>query len=118
VKREVEAHVAGIAAADSYLAEHPPRIEGFLDADRAEVPPDHPILPAIGASAEAVGLPSAFVGFGALSDLGIPTNAGTPTRNFGPGDPTLADQPNERIPLAELVACAKVLATTLRNWCT
>ncbi len=118
VKREVEAHLARVCAADPYLAAHPARIAWTLDADCAEVPTDHPFIGAMQDALTAAGHTPRLWGLGAHSDMGLPTDMGqTPTIMFGPGDPTQAHQPNEMVPLADLVATTTVMALAIRRWC-
>jgi acetylornithine deacetylase len=118
VKREVEAHVARVCAADPYLAAHPARIEWILDADCAEVPADHPFLGTMADALTAAGRAPRFWGLGAHSDMGLPTDMGqTPTIMLGPGDPTQAHQPNESVPLADLIETTTIMALGIRRWC-
>jgi acetylornithine deacetylase len=66
----------------------------------------------------AAGLSPKLTGTGAHTDMGIPTELGrTPTLNFGPGDPTQAHQPNERVSIEDLVACTRGIALTIARWC-
>ena len=103
VKKEVEEHLRKISQVDPWLAAHPPRMEWILDADCAEVAIDHPIIRTFRDASQAVGHPLELWGMGAHTDMGIPTElAGTPTVNFGPGDPSQAYQPNESVTLDEL----------------
>ena len=119
VKREVEAHVAYICQADPYLRKRPARLEWILDADCAEVPADHPFVTAFQAAATAAKLSPALSGFGAHSDIGLPSGLGrTPTVNFGPGDPAQAHQPNERVSVQDLVDCTKAIALAIHRWCS
>lgn len=117
VKREIEAHVAAVCQADPYLKEHPARVEWILDADCAEVPADHPFVESFQGAVAAARLDPALSGFGAHSDIGLPTGLGnTPTVNFGPGDPAQSHQPNERVSIEDLVACTKAIALTVYDW--
>jgi acetylornithine deacetylase len=118
VKREVEAHIAAVCQADPYLRAHPARVEWFLDADCAEVKPDHPFVTAMQEAVGAAGLSTRLSGIGAHTDMGLPNELGrTPTVNFGPGDPTQAHQPNERVSVEDLVACTRGIALTIARWC-
>jgi len=118
VKHEVEEHLHFICQADPYLRAHPVRLEWILDADCAEIPADNPFLAAFGEAVEQAGLSSQLSGFGAHSDIGLPTGLGqTPTINFGPGDPAQAHQPNERVGIGDLLDCTRALALALYKWC-
>ncbi|HEX3444268.1 MAG TPA: ArgE/DapE family deacylase [Chthoniobacterales bacterium] len=118
VKREVEAYLAKLAQVDPWLAQHPPRVEWILDADCAEVKPDHPIIDTFAKACTETSHPFQLWGMGAHTDMGIPTDlAKTPTINFGPGDPSQAHQPNEHVLIDDLVTCTKVIALVVARWC-
>ena len=119
VKREVEKHLAALAQVDPWLTRCPPRVEWILDADCAEVKPDHPIMEAFVAACASASHPFQLWGIGAHTDMGIPTElAKTPTVNFGPGDPSQAHQPNENVSIDDLVTCTKVIALVAARWCS
>jgi acetylornithine deacetylase len=119
VKREVEAYMARLAQVDPWLAQHPPRLEWILDADCAEVQPDHPIVDTFAKACTEACHPFRLWGIGAHTDMGIPTDlAKTPTINFGPGDPSQAHQPNEHVSIDDLVTCTKVIALVVARWCS
>jgi len=118
VKREVESLVATISRVDPWLAEHPPRVEWILDADCAEVEPDHAIISTFAEACRTASHPFQLWGIGAHTDMGIPTDlTKTPTINFGPGDPSQAHQPNEHVSIDDLVTCTKVIALAIAHWC-
>lgn len=118
VKREIEDHVLNICQADPYLREHPARVEWILDADCAEIPADSPFVGVFRGAVERANLSPVLSGFGAHSDIGLPTSLGkTPTVNFGPGDPAQAHQPNERVSVRDLVDCTKAIALAIEHWC-
>jgi acetylornithine deacetylase len=118
VKAEVEEHVLQVCKADPYLRRHPARVEWILDADCAEVPADHPFVHAFQAAVTDARLSPVLSGFGAHSDIGLPTGLGhTPTVNFGPGDPAQSHQPNEKVTIRDLVDCTTAIALTIERWC-
>ncbi len=118
VKREIEEHVSNICQADPYLRQHPARVEWILDADCAEIPADNPFVEIFQGAVETANLSPVLSGFGAHSDIGLPTGLGnTPTVNFGPGDPAQAHQPNERVSVRDLVDCTKAIALAVERWC-
>lgn len=118
VRREIEEHVARICDLDPYLRKNPARVEWILDADCAEIPADSDFVRSFQSAVERVGTSPVLTGFGAHSDIGLPTTLGqTPTVNFGPGDPAFAHQPNERVTIDQLVECCTAIAMTLCDWC-
>ena len=89
-----------------------------MDADCEEIPANSPFVQSFQNSLKSSGINEQLVGFGAHSDIGIPSTLGkTPTVNFGPGDPTQAHQPNEAMDIESLLECTKALALTTYNWC-
>jgi acetylornithine deacetylase len=119
VKREVEGHLACICQSDPYLRQHPARIEWILDADCAEVPPDHPFIATMQSALASMGLPGTLVGCLGHTDMGLPNGLGrTPTVNLGPGgNPDLAHQPNERMGIKDMITCTQAIALTIARWC-
>lgn len=118
VKREIEEHIASVCQADPYLRMRPARIEWILDADCAETPADHPFVTTFQGAVEAAGLSPVLAGFGAHSDIGLPSGLGqTPTVNFGPGDPAQSHQPNERVSVKDLVDCTTAISLSIARWC-
>lgn len=118
IREDLERQLAGICEADPYLRDHPARIEWMLDADCTEVPAEHPFVRTVQDAARTVGLSDELTGFSSHSDIGIPTELGhTPTLNFGPGEPSQAHQPNERVAVDDLVTCTKAIAVAIADWC-
>ena len=52
------------------------------------------------------------------SDLRLYAAAGVPTLHYGPGDVRTAHGPDERVPVAEVLTCARVLTLTILRHCT
>ena len=78
----------------------------------ARVPSDHPLPTSLADVAEAVtGTRPALLGVPYGADMRLFIDVGdTPCVMFGPGDVRLAHGADERVPLAEVEACARVLA--------
>ncbi len=100
-------------AADPFLAAHPATVEitGARFAP-SSVAADHPLVAGLAAAAEAVtGRRPAAVGVPYGCDMRLFVGVGgTPCVVFGPGDVRLAHAADESVPLAEVEACAAILA--------
>lgn len=119
-RAELEGAVAAVCRADPWLSENPVRVEWWGGRfESARTAPDATIVGAVldahadqGASPTRVGA----VPYGA--DMGLLVNYGrTPTVLYGPGDVRFAHQPDEAVPLDDLVACARTLVLTILRFC-
>ena len=110
---ELRACIAEACAADPFLRDHPATVE-FVGGrfGSARVPSDHPLPVGLARAAEAVtGRRPALLGEPYGADMRLLVNEGrTPTVIFGPGDVRVAHSADEHVPLAEVEACARVLA--------
>ncbi len=110
---ELRACIKAACADDPFLSEHPATVEivGARFAS-ARVPSDHPLPAGLAAVAEAVtGRRPELLGVPYGADMRLFLDVGdTPCVMFGPGDVRLAHGANEHVPLAEVEACARVLA--------
>jgi acetylornithine deacetylase len=105
--------IEAACAADPFLRDHPAQVEVFGAAfDTSRVAPDHVLPVSLTAAAMAVtGRTPALVGVPYGCDMRLFVGIGqTPCVVFGPGDVRLAHGADERVPLAEVAACARVLA--------
>jgi len=113
---DLRACISAACAADDWLRDRPASVEivGGRFAS-AEVPDEHPLPQGLAAVIEDVlGRRPAFLGKPYGADMRLLVNeGGTPTVIFGPGDVAVAHAPNEHVPLAEVVACARALAVWL-----
>ncbi len=110
---ELRACIAAACADHAFLRDHPVSVEitGARFAS-ARVPADHPLPVSLAAAATAVtGRMPAMLGVPYGADMRLFIDAGdTPCVIFGPGDVRLAHGADERVPLADVEACARVLA--------
>ncbi len=98
---------------DPFLREHPATVEivgGQFGSGR--VPSDHPLPVGLAAVAETVaGRRPALLGEPYGADMRLFIHEGnTPCVMYGPGDVKVAHSADERVPLAEVEECARVLA--------
>jgi acetylornithine deacetylase len=117
IKQEVEARIRQAFAGDTWFETHPVEFAWFVDADCGEVQSSHPFATLCSQSLESLGYPSAPVGSEFHTDMSLLTNNGTPTINLGPGDPFIAHQTNEYVPVQEVIDCTKAIARILLDWC-
>jgi acetylornithine deacetylase len=120
-RAELEEAVAASAAADAFLRDHPPvvRWSGGQFAG-GHLPSGHVLRDVVGQAHSAVvgGPPPAERGAPYGSDLRLYAAAGVPTLHYGPGDVRTAHGPDERVPVAEVLTCARVLTLAVLRHCT
>ncbi len=119
-RRALEDAVARAAAADPWLAGHPPRVEWWGGRfDPAETAPDDPIAAAVSSAASSVLGHAAHVeGVTYGADMRLLVNVGRiPTVMFGPGDVRVAHMPDEHVPLDDLEAAARTLVVAALRFC-
>ena len=110
---ELRACIEAACADHPFLRDHPATVEitGARFAP-SSVAADSPLPVSLAAVAKAVtGRRPPMVGVPYGADMRLFINAGdTPCVIFGPGDVRLAHGPDERVPVSEVEACARVLA--------
>ena len=112
-EQELRACIAAACEEDSFLRDHPATVEivgGRFGS--ARVPSEHPLPVGLARVAETItGRRPELLGEPYGADMRLLVNEGqTPTVIFGPGDVRVAHSADERVPLAEVEACARVLA--------
>lgn len=115
-RRELEEAVASAARTDEWLTEHPPTVEwwgGQFLPGRTDI--DDPIVSTMANALEdATGRALAVRGMPYGCDLGLLDRVGhLPTVVFGPGDVRHAHRPDEHVPVADLVDCARSIALSI-----
>jgi hypothetical protein len=110
VKAEIEAHIARVAATDSWLRENPPKVEWLLWWPPFDVSPDEPICKALEAAYTGVfGTDAPYYGFAAVDDGAFLNRAGIPAITIGPGSLLVAHGPDEHVEIDDLIDAAKGL---------
>jgi acetylornithine deacetylase len=119
-RRALEEAVARAAAADRWLAAHPPEVEWWGGRfDPAVTAPDDPVVTTLsGAVRDVSGAVPQVEGVTYGSDMRLLVNVGgIPTVLFGPGDVRVAHMPDEHIAVAELETAARALALAGVRFC-
>lgn len=116
IRAFVEEALAGVVAADPWLAEHPPEVVWTgLQMDVTATDPDHPAIARMVAAGRSLGLetgpPAAFSA--ATDGRHLANLGGVPCINFGPGDIGLCHGPRESLPVDELIVAATWVALFL-----
>jgi acetylornithine deacetylase len=108
----LEQRVAEFCAGHPWLAEHPASLTWTGGSFASgQLPLGSPLLGEVRAAVADTGggVPTERA-LSAGSDLRLYTAAGIPTLHYGPGDLRLAHGPQERVPVADLVAVTRALA--------
>ena len=119
-RRLFEKTVAQAAQADPWLRDHPPTVEWWGGQFApASIPIDHPIVTTVSDAFQSItGTPAHLQGMTYGADMRLLVNqGGTPTLLFGPGDVRKAHQPDEYVPIKDLVTTVRTLALTALRFC-
>ncbi len=123
IREEIDDHIARAAAGDSWLRDHPPRIDWDWEWPPGEIDPDGP-LPRAMVEAHALaqaGTPMAAGGKlgGApyVADNAWLIKAGVPALLYGPGSPVNAHAADESVRIDEVVGAVKTYALVAMSWC-
>ncbi len=119
VEREFTDWIARAAAADPWLAAHPPTIEWVAGTvPPAEVSADDPVVQAALGAVTAVGRHGKLGGLDNWHDgATLVAEAGIPAICLGPGDIRFAHTTDEHVPIADLVSCTQALAIAAMRFC-
>lgn len=124
VKREVEEWIVRAAAADPWLAEHPPSVHWYDNGVMPlEIPADHPIVAITAAASDDVGRGGKLWGLDSWYDGATLTLfADTPAIAYGPAGfssdgAKIAHTIDEHVPVDDLVKTAQALAIAAMRFC-
>lgn len=112
--------VADAAAADPWLAAHPPRLEWFEGQfESCATRLDHPLVTTLATAHRQVhGAEPPVQGVPYGADLRLFVNhAGMPGVLYGPGDVRLAHAANESVAVDDVLDAVKVMAGMIVAWC-
>ena len=112
--------IARAAAAQPWLAAHPPEVEWWGGRfDPAVTDPADPIVAVVtSAAADVTGSAPRVEGVSYGADMRLLVNVGgIPTVLFGPGDVRVAHMPDEYVPIDDLRVAAQALILTAVRFC-
>ncbi|MCI0635485.1 MAG: M20/M25/M40 family metallo-hydrolase, partial [Actinobacteria bacterium] len=124
VERDVDQWIAAAAAADPWLAEHPPTVAWSPNRVMSlEISPDEPIVSVMSETTADIGRPGRLSGLDSWYDGatftrlgGVPAIAYGPP-GFSPDGRSVAHTIDEYVPVDGLVACAQALAVAAMRFC-
>jgi acetylornithine deacetylase len=119
MEAEIEAWIAAAAAADPWLRQHPPSVEWLVGGvPPAEVAEDEPVVQALLEATCDLGRAPRLGGLDNWHDgATLIVEGGIPAVCYGPGDVHQAHSADERVPIADLVACAQGIALAAMRFC-
>ncbi|WP_091647065.1 M20 family metallopeptidase [Micromonospora pallida] len=118
VRTQVAEMLARFVGDDPWLTAHPPVLTWLVDADCGETPVTEPVVTVPLDVMRTLGLPAVLQGVTCHTDMGLPIKAGVPTVTFGPGQLSVAHQPNEYLDLDEYRRAIEVIALMVVRMCT
>jgi len=119
-RRTFEERLLSAAEEDPWLRRHPPQLEWWGGQfEPASIPVDHPVVEAVrSAYSQIAPTPASVVGVPYGADMRLLVNeGGTPAVLFGPGDVRRAHQPDESVPLNDLIATVRTLVLVALDFC-
>ena len=115
---ELEEAATRIASSRRPPGSLPPEIAPVLERSPSEVPVDSALVQGLLSASDRAGLGRAVRPMTAWVEASLLNEAGIPAVCFGPGDMAKAHGADERVPLTEIEACARVLEDFARSLAT
>jgi acetylornithine deacetylase len=120
VRTQVKTYIQKFAELDSWMVDHPPKVEFFGGTWLpTELPLSHPFVKTVKqAYTDVFNQEPELAGTPWGADMGLLTHHGNiPGLIFGPGDMRVIHFPNEFIEIDKLIAATKVIALAILDWC-
>ncbi len=116
-RQEIEEKLMSVANTDSWMKEHPPKLETGTWIYGTEVDENEPIVKTGMAALEDLGIEPGLTGFGSLTDaVHLVNYSKIPTISIGP-DYKSAHMTDEFVEIGQLVDTTKALALAIMRWC-
>jgi len=116
-RQEIEEKLMSVANTDSWLREHPPKLEAETWLYGTEVDENAPIVKTGMLALKDLGIEPALAGFGSLTDaVHLVNYSKIPTISIGP-DYKSAHMTDEFVEIGQLVDTTKALALAIMRWC-
>ncbi len=118
VINQIEGAIQKAANKDTWLKDHPPKIEWFgWKAKPHEQNPEHPFVRLLDKKIEQfTGIAPVYVGGAAGLDARFFVNHGTPAVSFGPYGEN-AHSIDERVSISSTLKTTEILISTIMDWC-
>lgn len=116
-RQEIEEKLMSAANNDSWLKEHPPKLETGTWLYGAEINENEPIVKTGMAALKDLGIEPALTGFGSLTDaVHLINYSKIPTISIGPNYGS-AHMTDEFVEIGQLIDTTKALALAIMRWC-
>lgn len=115
--KEIEEKIMSVAATDSWMKEHPPKIEinGWMYG--AEIDENEPIIKAAIEASRELGIEPKLTGMDSLTDaIHLINYSKIPTISIGV-DISTAHKADEFADIGQLIKATKMIALTILRWC-
>lgn len=120
VKKSLIEWISAVAAQDTWMRDHPPKVRfAGYDARASEISADHAIVRLLCANYRTVTGHEAEVSGrqGAADTRFLNLYGHTPTVIFGPGSTAVMHSNDEYVSIEDYLTAIKVLALTIHDWC-
>jgi acetylornithine deacetylase len=117
VRAQIEEMLRTFTAADPWLVANPPVLTWLVDADCGETADTESIVTVPLDVMASLGTDPVIQGVTAHTDMGLPIKAGVKAVTFGPGQLSIAHQPDEYLDIAEYRRSIEIMALTIVALC-